>query len=72
MDWIKGATDYCYLCCNFLNIFTDRFEELNTEVRLGLKIPIFQKTLVELEVRELPLKVDSWLQFSPCLSQVIT
>lgn len=72
MDWIKGATDYCYLCCNFLNIFTDRFEELNTEVRPGLKIPIFQKTLVGLEVRELPLKVDSWLQFSPCLSQVIT
>ena len=72
MYWIKGATNYCYLCCNFLNIFTDRFEELSKEVVPKSKILKFQKILVGLEVRELPLKVDSWLQFSPCLSQVIT
>jgi len=59
MNWIKGATNYCYLCCNFLNIFTDRFEELSKEVMPKLKIPRFQRMQVGQEVRELPLKVDS-------------
>jgi len=47
MDWIKGATNNC----NFLNIFTDRFEVLSKEVMLkgqrqiGRKILVLQEAL---------------------------
>jgi hypothetical protein len=60
MNWIEGATNYCDLCCNFLNIFTDQFEELGKEEGIKFQIPKDQRKLVELEVRVLPLQVDSW------------
>jgi hypothetical protein len=55
MNWIKGATNNC----NFLDIFTDRFEELNKEEMTIFQRQKGQRKLGRLEVRELPLKVDS-------------
>jgi hypothetical protein len=51
MDWIKGATNNC----NFLNIFTDRFEVLNKEVMLKGQRQIGRKILVLQEALELIL-----------------
>jgi hypothetical protein len=43
-----------------LNIFTDQFEELSKEEGIKFQIPKDQRKLVGLEVRVLPLQVDSW------------